>query len=165
MTVLYVIAGVLALALLIYLFAFKLGLFPPSGMGHGSLIFLVLPALPLIIVLAGYLPQRGVASVAVVIAVTGWAWGARVLRAQTLSDGEALGWSSILPSASKQFQARALGSVRALAFDGARLREAADQDNSFGYALMRRLIEVVTDRVQAMRMQMLDMYSTEPKEA
>ncbi|MEV0385284.1 ABC transporter permease [Nonomuraea sp. NPDC050643] len=48
-------------------------------------IFLVLPALPLIIVLAGYLPQRGVASVAVVIAVTGWAWGARVMRAQTLS--------------------------------------------------------------------------------
>ncbi|MFG1694713.1 ABC transporter permease [Nonomuraea sp. NPDC049309] len=48
-------------------------------------IFLVLPALPLIIVLAGYLPQRGVTSVAVVIAVTGWAWGARVLRAQTLS--------------------------------------------------------------------------------
>ncbi|WP_214320643.1 ABC transporter permease [Nonomuraea sediminis] len=48
-------------------------------------IFLVLPALPLIIVLAGYLSQRGVASVAVVIAVTGWAWGARVLRAQTLS--------------------------------------------------------------------------------
>lgn len=48
-------------------------------------IFLVLPALPLIIVLAGYLPQRGVVSVAVVIATTGWAWGARVLRAQTLS--------------------------------------------------------------------------------
>ncbi|MCG5218495.1 ABC transporter permease [Streptosporangium sp. KLBMP 9127] len=48
-------------------------------------IFLVLPALPLVIVLAGYLPQRGVTSVAVVIAVTGWAWGARILRAQTLS--------------------------------------------------------------------------------
>lgn len=48
-------------------------------------IFLVLPALPLVIVLAGYLPNRGVTSVAVVIAVTGWAWGARVLRAQTLT--------------------------------------------------------------------------------
>ncbi|MEV0403062.1 ABC transporter permease [Actinoallomurus sp. NPDC050550] len=48
-------------------------------------IFLVLPALPLVIVLAGYLPKRGVASVAVVIALTGWAWGARILRAQTLS--------------------------------------------------------------------------------
>ncbi|BCJ36734.1 hypothetical protein Athai_42370 [Actinocatenispora thailandica] len=48
-------------------------------------IFLVLPALPLVIVLAGYLPSRGVTSVAAVIAVTGWAWGARVLRAQTLT--------------------------------------------------------------------------------
>jgi peptide/nickel transport system permease protein len=48
-------------------------------------IFLVLPALPLVIVLAGYLPSRGVMSVAAVIAVTGWAWGARVLRAQTLT--------------------------------------------------------------------------------
>jgi CRP/FNR family transcriptional regulator, cyclic AMP receptor protein len=89
----------------------------------------------------------------------------RTVRVQTLSDGEALGWSFILPSAGKQFQARALGSVKALVFDGARLREAADQDNSFGYALMRRLIEVVSDRVQAMRMQMLDMYTTQSKEA
>jgi ABC-type dipeptide/oligopeptide/nickel transport system permease subunit len=50
-----------------------------------SNIFLVIPALPLVIVLAVYLPNRGDLSVAVVIAVTGWAWGARVLRAQTLS--------------------------------------------------------------------------------
>ena len=50
-----------------------------------SNIFLVIPALPLVIVLAVYLPNRGDLSVAIVIAVTGWAWGARVLRAQTLS--------------------------------------------------------------------------------
>jgi peptide/nickel transport system permease protein len=48
-------------------------------------IFLVLPALPLVIVLAGYLPSRGVGSVAIVISATAWAWGARILRAQTLS--------------------------------------------------------------------------------
>lgn len=47
--------------------------------------FLVIPALPLLIVLAGYLPDKGSLSIAIVIAVTGWAWGARVLRAQTLS--------------------------------------------------------------------------------
>jgi peptide/nickel transport system permease protein len=51
-------------------------------------IFLVLPALPLIIVLAGYLRGAGTLSVAVVISVTGWAFGARVLRAQTLSIRE-----------------------------------------------------------------------------
>ncbi|MGI8761431.1 MAG: ABC transporter permease [Jatrophihabitantaceae bacterium] len=50
-----------------------------------SNIFLVIPALPLVIVLAAYIPGRGALSVTIVISVTGWAWGARVLRAQTLS--------------------------------------------------------------------------------
>jgi peptide/nickel transport system permease protein len=48
-------------------------------------VFLVIPALPLTIVLAGYIPVRGPLPVAIVISATGWAWGARVLRAQTLS--------------------------------------------------------------------------------
>ncbi len=48
-------------------------------------VFLVIPALPLTIVLAGYVPVRGPLPVAVVISLTGWAWGARVLRSQTLS--------------------------------------------------------------------------------
>ncbi len=48
-------------------------------------IFLVIPALPLAIVLAGYVPVRGPIPLALVLVITGWAWGARVLRAQTLS--------------------------------------------------------------------------------
>ncbi|ADD42299.1 ABC transporter permease [Stackebrandtia nassauensis] len=48
-------------------------------------IFLVIPALPLIIIVAGLLPEAGGITVAVVISLTGWAWGSRVLRAQTLS--------------------------------------------------------------------------------
>jgi hypothetical protein len=39
----------------------------------------------LAIVLAGYVPIHGPLPVALVISFTGWAWGARVLRAQTLS--------------------------------------------------------------------------------
>jgi peptide/nickel transport system permease protein len=50
-----------------------------------SNIFLVIPALPLVIVLAGYLKDTGAVAVAAVISVTGWAFGARILRAQTLS--------------------------------------------------------------------------------
>jgi len=50
-----------------------------------SNIFLVIPQLPLIIIIAGQLPSAGGLTVAVIIAITGWAWGARVLRAQTLS--------------------------------------------------------------------------------
>jgi peptide/nickel transport system permease protein len=51
-------------------------------------VFLVIPALPLLIVLAAYLP-KGTGSntfvIAAIVSLTGWAWGARVLRAQTLS--------------------------------------------------------------------------------
>jgi len=50
-----------------------------------SNVFLVIPALPLIIIIVGVLPSAGGLTIAVVIALTGWAWGARVLRAQTLS--------------------------------------------------------------------------------
>jgi len=48
-------------------------------------VFLVIPALPLVIVLAGYLHGAGAVAVSVVIAVTAWPWTARILRAQTLS--------------------------------------------------------------------------------
>jgi peptide/nickel transport system permease protein len=50
--------------------------------------FLVMPALPLLIVIFGFLPssQGGDdALIGLIIAITGWAFGARVLRAQTLS--------------------------------------------------------------------------------
>lgn len=47
-------------------------------------VFLVLPGLPLAIVIAAYLPS-GPLTVAFVLIVTGWAWNARVLRAQTLA--------------------------------------------------------------------------------
>ncbi|WP_402462639.1 ABC transporter permease [Isoptericola aurantiacus] len=50
-----------------------------------SNVFLVIPQLPLIIIIAGQLPTAGGITVALVIGITGWAWGARVLRAQTLS--------------------------------------------------------------------------------
>ena len=48
-------------------------------------IFLIIPALPLAVVLAAYFPFRGPLPVAIIVTFTGWAWGARVLRAQTLS--------------------------------------------------------------------------------
>ncbi len=47
-------------------------------------IFLVIPGLPLAIVIAAYLPS-GPFTLALVLIVTGWAWNARVIRAQTLA--------------------------------------------------------------------------------
>jgi peptide/nickel transport system permease protein len=48
-------------------------------------VFLVLPSLPLTVILAAYLPRTGSLGIILVISITSWAWGARILRAQTLS--------------------------------------------------------------------------------
>ena len=48
-------------------------------------VFLVIPALPLLILLLGYLPQKGQLPTIIVLSGLGWPWGARVIRAQTLT--------------------------------------------------------------------------------
>jgi peptide/nickel transport system permease protein len=48
-------------------------------------VFLVIPALPLLIILLGYLPNRGETPTILVLSLLGWPWGARVIRAQTLA--------------------------------------------------------------------------------
>ncbi len=48
-------------------------------------VFLVIPSFVLALVMAAYLPVKGPLTVGLVITITSWAWGARVLRAQTLS--------------------------------------------------------------------------------
>jgi peptide/nickel transport system permease protein len=47
-------------------------------------VFLIIPGLPLLITLASFLPP-GTFTVILVLTITGWAWGARVFRSQTLS--------------------------------------------------------------------------------
>ncbi|MFC4638402.1 dipeptide/oligopeptide/nickel ABC transporter permease/ATP-binding protein [Deinococcus hohokamensis] len=48
-------------------------------------VFLVLPGLPLLIITSAFLRGGGVWSIILVIALTGWPWGARVLRSQALA--------------------------------------------------------------------------------
>jgi peptide/nickel transport system permease protein len=50
-----------------------------------SNVFLVIPSLPLLILLLGYLPQKGETATIIVLSVLGWPWGARVIRAQTMA--------------------------------------------------------------------------------
>jgi peptide/nickel transport system permease protein len=51
-------------------------------------IFLIIPALPLLIVLVGFLGGGGPGYFVFILGITGWSWGARVLRSQTLSIRE-----------------------------------------------------------------------------
>ncbi|MFC1507827.1 ABC transporter permease [Pseudomonadota bacterium] len=66
-------------------------------------IMLVIPQLPLLFVIAAFIGEAGPVTITLVIGITAWAWGARVVRAQTLSirekefikAAEVLGESSI----------------------------------------------------------------------
>lgn len=77
--------GATAIGVLVGVTSGYIGGIGDEGLSMLANIFLVIPQLPLIIIIAGQLPSAGGVTVALVIAVTGWAWGARVLRAQTLS--------------------------------------------------------------------------------
>jgi peptide/nickel transport system permease protein len=85
--VLGLLTGVIAtsLAILVGVPAGYLGGWSDEGLSLLTNVFLVLPALPLLIVLLGYLPHAGQVPTAIVLSALGWAWGARVIRAQTLS--------------------------------------------------------------------------------
>ncbi len=77
----------------------------------------------------------------------------------TLYAGEVLGWSSVTGETSKQFQARALEPVHALAFDGARLRHACEENFAFGFAFMRAIATVLSGRLHAVREQLVEVYT------
>lgn len=83
----------------------------------------------------------------------------KALRVQTVEAGEGFGWSAVIEGRGKLFQARALEPVEALAFDGHALLERCRADTGFGYKIMHRLLGIVSGRLSAARMQLLDMYS------
>jgi peptide/nickel transport system permease protein len=84
------IAGLAAtmLSMIIGISAGYLGGYSDDGLSLLSNVFLALPGLPLLIVIDSYLPVNSRSNslvIGLVISLTGWAWGARVLRAQTMS--------------------------------------------------------------------------------
>ena len=77
---------------------------------------------------------------------------------QTLGEGEVLGWSWLFPPYHWHFDARAVELTRAIALDGACLRKKCDEDHELGYELMKRFAQIIEQRLQATRVQLLDVY-------
>lgn len=77
---------------------------------------------------------------------------------ETVEGGDLVGWSWLTPPYRVHIDARAVGSVHAVAFDAVCLRGKADEDPELGYELMRRFIPVIVERLQATRVRMLDVY-------
>jgi CRP/FNR family transcriptional regulator, cyclic AMP receptor protein len=82
------------------------------------------------------------------------------LTIATLDPGDVVGWSWLVPPYRWMFDARAVGEVSAVAFDGACLRGKCDQDPVLGYALLQRVTHVMYERLQETRMRLLDLYGS-----
>jgi CRP/FNR family transcriptional regulator, cyclic AMP receptor protein len=81
---------------------------------------------------------------------------------QTVGDGEILGWSWLIPPYRWRFSAQARELTRAIALDGLCLREKCERDHDLGYELLKRFADVVGQRLDATRIQLLDVYAAEP---
>jgi CRP-like cAMP-binding protein len=80
------------------------------------------------------------------------------LTLQTLGAGEVLGWSWLIPPYHWMFDARAVEPTRALALDGKCLRTKCEGDHDLGYELLKRFAHIMEQRLQATRLQLLDVY-------
>ena len=80
------------------------------------------------------------------------------LLIETLGSGDVLGWSWLFEPYRWQYDARATEAVRALAFDAVCLRGKCETDPALGYELMRRFAGVLLRRLQATRLQLVDVY-------
>lgn len=77
---------------------------------------------------------------------------------QTLGEGEILGWSWLIPPYHWMYDARAVASVRAIALDGKCLRTKCESDHDLGYELLKRFAHIMERRLEATRLQLLDVY-------
>ena len=84
--------------------------------------------------------------------------GRDALVIETLEEGEILGWSWLVPPYRSRFDARAVGLVRVICFDAVCLRDKIERDHEVGYQFYRQFVNVMTDRLVAARMQVIDMY-------
>jgi len=92
------------------------------------------------------------------VAVEFFVPGREPIIVQTLKEGDMLGWSSHVPPYKWRFDARAMEIVRAVAFDGVCFRGKCDENPELGYEMLKRFSTIMAQRLQATRLQILDVY-------
>ncbi len=81
------------------------------------------------------------------------------ITVETIEAGEVLGWSWLFPPYRWHFSARAIEDVRAIAMDGVCLRNKCEKDHDLGYKLVMLASNIMMQRLQATRLQLLDVYN------
>ncbi|MFZ5432177.1 MAG: cyclic nucleotide-binding domain-containing protein [Calditrichota bacterium] len=77
----------------------------------------------------------------------------------TLGPGEVMGWEWLVPPYQTHGDARAVELVRAVKINAECLREKFAQDHELELELLKRFVPLITERVKALTMQLLDVYA------
>ena len=77
---------------------------------------------------------------------------------QTISDGDVLGWSWLLPPYRWHFGARATETTSVVAFNAACVREQLERDHELGFRIMRRFAQLMATRLEALSLQLTNVY-------
>jgi CRP-like cAMP-binding protein len=77
----------------------------------------------------------------------------------TVTEGGVVGYSWLFSPYRCSFDAHAVTQVRAVALDGVCLRGKAEADHELGYQLLKRFAEIMVQRLQTTRRQVLDLYA------
>ncbi|MHC5109973.1 MAG: Crp/Fnr family transcriptional regulator [Planctomycetota bacterium] len=93
------------------------------------------------------------------IAIEVFANGRGPVTIQTLGAGEILGWSWLAEPYKWHFDAQATSPTELIAFDAEIVRKALDDHPEFGFAMMKRFVPIIVQRLQATRLQLLDVYN------
>jgi CRP/FNR family transcriptional regulator, cyclic AMP receptor protein len=94
------------------------------------------------------------------VALEMWSPERGPITIQTVSDDDVFGWSWLFPPYKWQMDARAVELTRVFKLDGKCLRGKCDKDHHLGYELMKRFSAIIIDRLEASRIQILDVYKT-----
>lgn len=76
----------------------------------------------------------------------------------TVGPGDVFGVNWLAPPYRWSFDARAIEATRAVALNAACLRAKCECDPALGFALTRRVLPVLIERLHACRVQLLDLY-------
>ena len=77
---------------------------------------------------------------------------------ETLHGGEIVGWSWLFAPHRWAFDGRTVDETELVVFDGERMLELCDADHELGRELMGRFAACLVERLQATRLQLLDVY-------
>jgi CRP-like cAMP-binding protein len=78
----------------------------------------------------------------------------------TIEPGDVFGWSAILAPSIATSTVTAVTRTRTVVFEGARLLDAMTADQELAAAVHRRVLVAVARRLQATRVQLLDLYAS-----